>query len=127
MSDDDRRRMLARVAHDVGKHVARAACNIRPGEPAPPALVDMLARDLYALRGGARASQVLEESVARSGGSLDTEQSVRRCRALLREADALEAEVRAGVGDAVGRAAEIAREVHEVLRAATRAAAGDRA
>lgn len=113
--------MLARVAHDVGKHVARAACNIRPGEPAPPALVDMLARDLYALRDGARASRVLEEAVARSS-ALGVEESVRRCRALLREADALEAKVRAGEADAVDRAAAIAREVHEVLRGATRAA-----
>jgi hypothetical protein len=104
------RRTLQRLAHDVGKYVARTARNLPPGPP-DPELVRMLARDLYALGEGRRASAVLSELAgALASPALD------RARALLAEADALEAALRAGDRAAVERGAAIAREVETLLR-----------
>jgi len=101
----------ARLLHDVGKYVARTARNL-PAGTAPPALVAMLARDLYALRDGKRASVVLDElAVGLAGPSLE------RARARLAEADALEQPLRAGDPIAVARGANIACEVEALLRA----------
>jgi hypothetical protein len=104
----------SRLLHDVGKYVARTARNLDFTLPVPPepALVAMLACDLYALRDGRRASAVLDElSVGLSGPSLE------RARARLAEADALEPRLRAGDPAAVARGAAIACEVEALLRA----------
>jgi hypothetical protein len=102
------RSQLARLVHDVGKYVARTARNL----PAAPTaeMIDMLARDLYELRPGRRASAVLAE-LAPGEPALDG------VRALLAEADALEPSVRAGGSAAVTRASAIACEVERRLRA----------
>jgi hypothetical protein len=102
-----------RLAHDVGKYVARAAHNLRPGERAAPAVVAMLAADLYALPGGRRASSLFDELAA----PLDGDPRIERARALLAEADSLEGALRAGAPDAVERGRAIALEVERLLRA----------
>lgn len=118
MTAEDQARWLARLAHDVGKYVARTARNI-PDGPVPEVLVGMLARDLYELEEGKRASQVLE---ARLGETAAADEQLRCAVALLQEADALEGPVRLGEPGAVRRAASIAVEVSELLRAAARGA-----
>lgn len=109
------RQQLARLCHDVGKYVARTARNL-PARP-PPELVDMLARDLYELRPGRRASALFDELAA---GLLRP--SLAPVRDLLTEVDALEPRVRAGDAAAVARAAAIAREIERRLRALAREA-----
>jgi hypothetical protein len=98
-----------RLAHDVGKYVARAARNL-DGAP-DAALLAMLVRDLYGL-GGERASTVC----ARLGAALDGDARAAAAQALLVEADGLEARVRAGEPAAVARAAALALEVERRLR-----------
>ena len=101
----------ARLSHDVGKYVARTAMNL-PDGPVPRILVDMLAKDLYALDGTRPASAVLAE---RAAGIADAR--VERCRLLLAEVDGLEERVRAGEDAAVRRAAAAAMEVRTLLAA----------
>jgi hypothetical protein len=130
-----------RLAHDVGKYVARTARNLPPQGPLDGELVAMLARDLYELGAGrARASQVLddlarpitewrrEETVSGYPNCLsryDVQMSAARdrvgaARALLVEADALEARLRGGDAAAVARGAAVACEVETILRALAR-------
>ncbi len=116
-------RAFARLAHDVGKYVARAARNVREGE-VPPPLVDMLVTDLYLLKDGQRASAVLARLLADHGPEVAADVDVARAVALLGEADALEAGVRGGRAEDVRRAAAIAREVEERLRSAAERARG---
>jgi hypothetical protein len=103
------RAALARLRHDVGKYVARTARNL-PSTPTA-AHVAMLARDLYELRPGRRASAVLAELTE---GLADP--SLATVRELLAEADRLEPRVRAGDLPSVERAAAIALEVERHLR-----------
>jgi hypothetical protein len=106
------RRQRLQLVHDVGKYVARTARNLPPAPQAPTAeMVDMLARDLYALRPGQRASAVL----AALAGDAD-EPAVADARALLAEADALEPRVRAAEPAAVVRVAALALAVEARLR-----------
>jgi hypothetical protein len=102
------RDLRARLLHDVGKYVARTARNL-PESPSLE-LVDMLARDLYALRPGRRASQLLDEISAGLEHPL-----IRAARVLLGEADRLESRVRRADHRAVARVAAIAREVEQLL------------
>jgi len=111
------RTALGRIAHDVGKHVARTAMNIRDGA-VPDVLVDMLAADLFSLRDGERASAVLGRLTAEAGAAAAASPEVARCASLLAEADALEAALRNREPGAVARCAAIAREVHALLRQA---------
>lgn len=120
---DERRSVLSRIAHDVGKHVARAAINVRDGET-PPVLIDMMAKDLYALRDGARASAVLRAMLGEAGERVRSDARLGRCVALLAEADRLETSLRAHRPEAVQRCATIAREVRELLLEAARDAGG---
>lgn len=146
-------RAARRLAHDVGKYVARTARNLPPGGPPDAELVAMLARDLYEL--GAerrRASALLAELAAPLVGQKLNDMSFRNqnpveqqgaaapssakklndmsfsdprarveaARALLAEADGLEARLRAGEAQAVARGAAIALEVEQILRALAR-------
>jgi len=114
--------LAAKLAHDVGKYVARTARNLPPaGTAVPDALVKMLVRDLYALSGTRRASQVLDDLAAPVPAVAGDERVV-RARSLLREVDELEGAVRAGEGGAIRRAAACALEVESLLRAAAAAA-----
>lgn len=100
-------RQRARLVHDVAKYVARTARNL-PATPTPD-MVAMLARDLYELRPGRRASSLFAELAPPLPAFAEV-------RALFAEADALEAAVRAGDAGAVARAAAIACEVEQRIR-----------
>jgi hypothetical protein len=119
VSGDDRARVAevaTKIAHDVGKYVARMARNLPPGDgPAPAALVGMLAKDLYETRAGMRASAVLD-ALAGEAAEIAGDARVKRARVLLAEADGIETAVRAGEAAAVRRGAAIALEVEGLLR-----------
>ncbi len=106
------RERMATLAHDVGKYLARVAHNVPPGGPFPRALAPLLARDLYELPSGGRASARFEALAA----GLD-DASLHAARALLTAVDALEARVRAGDEEACVEACEHAREIEALLRA----------
>ena len=98
-----------RLAHDVGKYVARTARNLRG--PADPEVVRMLIRDLYELQPSRRASQVFAELASGLEHPALAEVS-----ALLRQTDALEPLVRRHDEAAVASAARLACEVERRLR-----------
>jgi hypothetical protein len=108
------RAIRARLVHDVGKYVARTARNLPPG-PVDAELVAMLARDLFGSEREARASARLDAIVA--GDALAGHAAIASVRALLAEADDLEAPLRAGEAQAVARAAALALDVERLLRA----------
>lgn len=119
MSAEDDRRALARLAHDVGKSIARAAHNLpETAAPLPAPLLAMLMKDLYALEPGLRASAVFASRSATL--SAESIQALAVVRAWLLEIDALEAAVRAGEPAAITRAAQLALEVEARLRALAR-------
>jgi hypothetical protein len=101
-----------RLLHDVGKYVARTAKNVRPNEDVPGVLTGMLARDLFELRDGTRASAVFAELSEGAGEDPKLEE----VRSLLAEADDIEPRLRAGDRAAVRRGAEIALRVEALLR-----------
>ncbi|MCC7537672.1 MAG: hypothetical protein IT379_15725 [Deltaproteobacteria bacterium] len=96
------------------------ARNLPPSGPIPERLVAALARDLYALETGQRASAVFERLAAPLVDRVD-EARLRDARSMLAAIDALEADVRAGDVAAVRRAADLARSVEEALRSLARA------
>lgn len=103
----------AELVHDVGKYVARIARNVPPSGPVPPSLVPLLAKDLYELPGGLRASQRFEQL-------LDTApppEPLEALRVTFRTIDELEVAVRRGDQAACRRACELALEVESTLRA----------
>lgn len=104
-------REYARLAHDVGKYVARIAHNVGAG-PIPAPLAKLLARDLYELPGGRRASAVFEERSA----SMPEADELREARAHLEAIDGLEERVRAADEGAMREAAAHALEVETCLR-----------
>jgi len=114
--------LAAQLAHDIGKYVARGACNVRAGEPLPAALLALIARDLYELPGGRRASARFAELAAplRAG---PPQPALERCAGLLAAIDALEPAVRAGEEPALRRAAALALQVQALLDAFAQAQA----
>lgn len=109
----------ARLAHDVGKYVARVAKNVPEGAPVPTALLPMLVRDLYELPGGLRASARFEGLAGAFVGP-----RVERARACLAAIDALEPRVRAAEPEACREACALALEVERELRELAREARG---
>ena len=107
-------RQRLRLVHDVGKYVARTARNL-PAQPTAE-MIAMLARDLYQLRPGRRASSVLAELAGGASDGGADEPAVADARALLAEVDALEAAVYAGEPAAIARAAGLALAVEARLR-----------
>ncbi|RLB53725.1 MAG: hypothetical protein DRJ42_11165 [Deltaproteobacteria bacterium] len=105
-------RAYARLAHDVGKYVARIAHNIGSG-PIPVALAGLLAGDLYDLGAGRSASQVFADYAA----VLGEEPELQAVAARLEAVDALEAGVRAGDQDSMREAAAHALAIEVELRA----------
>lgn len=108
----ERRRLTARLAHDVGKYVARMARNVADAGPVPPALLPLICKDLYALPGDRRASERFEELAC----ALEPDPRLERARAHLRAIDALEPRLRDGDLDAALEACRAAREVERALR-----------
>ncbi|MEZ4340752.1 MAG: hypothetical protein R3B82_29370 [Sandaracinaceae bacterium] len=104
------REVYARLAHDVGKYVARIARNAPADGPFPAALVPLLVKDLYRMPDGRRASARFEELAA-------DDDRMTPVRAAFEEIDALEEAVRAGDLDACKRACARALEIEAALRA----------
>jgi len=109
----------ALLAHDVGKYVSRIARNLPPG-PVPPALLELLAKDLWALPAGGRASEVFARLSAPLCAAPSPDPRLAEVAAHLAEIDGLEAAVRAGQDAAVRRACALALEVEALLRALAR-------
>ena len=108
----DEREVRSRLAHDVGKYVARIARNVPPGAEVPPALVPLLLKDLYETSGGRRASARFAELCAELAAphpSLDA------ARTSLARIDELERAVRAHDPAALREAASLARGVGDLL------------
>ena len=108
------RRLAARLAHDVGKYVARTAHNVGEADWTA-ALASMLARDLYALPAG-RASAVFALRAEPITAALGPQPELGEVRALLAQIDALEPAVRQGEPPALTRAARLALDVERILR-----------
>lgn len=102
--------VAARLAHDVGKYVARIAKNVPPDGPVPPPLVGLLAKDLYERPGGGRPSEHF-------AALAPDDPALTPVHEALAAIDALEADVRAGDDAACRRACALAREVEVALRA----------
>ena len=111
-----------RLAHDVGKYVARAARNLPASAPVPAVLVGMLVDDLFALRDGQPASAVFAELRAELE-ERGEEPRLDAVEAHLVAIDALEEAVRRGEDGAVRAAAEHACAVEAELRALAEARA----
>lgn len=113
MADEATRSALAALVHDVGKHVARTARNVR-GDAVPAPLLPLLLADLYRIDGRRRASEVFRASRAQLGDAYPSElEAVGR---LLDEIDRLEEPASRGDAAALARVVELAREVERSLR-----------
>jgi len=128
------RQAAARLAHDVGKYLSRTARNLPPvlGSQLDRTLLAMLARDLYGplKSAGGLGSIDRQERPAGRFATLAApilahieDSRLSRAQVLLAELEAIEAPVLAGKTAAVERAAAVAREVDELLRAVARDAA----
>jgi hypothetical protein len=107
------RPLASRLAHDVGKHIARMARNL-PGGEIPELLCRLMAADLFAIDGERRASEVFEERAA----SLETiveDPRIAECRDLLGAIDALEPAVRRRDEPALRKAAALAIRIESLL------------
>ena len=102
-----------RLRHDVGKYIARTACNLPETAQVPQALVPLLLRDLYGdpSSGEPRASETFERL---TGG--DTDAVLGECRQHLKLIDDLEASSRRGNAEALAQIASAARAVARLLR-----------
>jgi len=108
------RRLAARLAHDVGKYVARTAHNVGEADWTA-ALAAMLCRDLYALPGG-RASAVFAAGAEPLEAAIGPQPELASARDFLARIDALESAVRQGEPPALAQAARLALDVERVLR-----------
>ena len=103
------------LVHDVGKYIARTARNLGTRDGGiPRALVEMLWRDLYELDGKRRASVVFMELAARLDPTIRG--TLSDVEAALHRIDELEPDVRAGTGDAVAEARDLAVWIEQRLR-----------
>ena len=107
MSED----AASRLAHDVGKYIARIARNVPEDGPVPAALVPLLVKDLYEAPGGGRPSERFEALAATLS---DPRLAV--VRADLAALDALEPAVRAAEERACREACRLARGIESALR-----------
>jgi hypothetical protein len=107
-------RLTARLAHDVGKYVARTARNVAPGGWTPQ-LASMLSRDLYDLRGGP-ASALFEARAKPLEELIGCAAALTEVRSLFAEIDRLQIAVRAGDSSALEHAATLALEIEAALR-----------
>jgi hypothetical protein len=122
----DPRALAARLAHDIGKYVARGACNVRDGEVIAEPVARLMTRDLYELAPGCRASRRFTELAAGLRGAGEDARFA-RCDRLFERIDALEPAVRAGDERALRGAAALALEIRTLLEAlAGELGAGDR-
>lgn len=105
------KRAVADLHHDVGKRIARTARNVREA-PLPLPILALLLKDLYAIDGSTRASEVFRARRAPLA-KLD----LADVADALARIDALEAEVRANEADAVREALALAVLVSDRIAA----------
>lgn len=112
------RELAARLAHDVGKYLARTARNLPPdGERLEGPLLAMLVTDLYGAPGGVRPRQRFTELAAELvAASRTVLPSLDEAAQALARLDELEADVRAGGGGAVAEARRLALAIDQRLR-----------
>jgi hypothetical protein len=116
--DPTLRPIAARLAHDVGKYIARTARNLPlPIAALDPALLTMLLGDLYGAN-GERAQRPATRFHALAT-TLD-EPRLGEARALFAALEQIESAVRAGESSAVERAVAIALRIEALLRALAR-------
>jgi hypothetical protein len=106
--------LAARLAHDLGKYMARTARNVGEANWTPE-LAAMLCRDLFALDGG-RASAVFAAHARAIEELVGPRPALEHVRALLAEIDALEIPVRRSELPALVRAARMSLAVEAALR-----------
>lgn len=100
---------VALLHHDLGKRIARTARNVRGVTgTVRGSILAMLVKDLYAIDGARRASEVFEDR-ARELPQLAT--ALDPARAALTRIDALEHAVRAGEAPAIDEAVGLALEI----------------
>jgi hypothetical protein len=111
------RQLAARLAHDVGKYMARTARNVAT-EGWTPELVAMLCRDLYPQdrRLSLRFAELARPLQPWQGPTAILQQ----VSDLLTEAERREPEVRLAVAADLNRVAAIARQVEDLLRGLAR-------
>jgi hypothetical protein len=109
--------LAARLAHDVGKYMARTARNVA-AEGWTPELVAMLCRDLYPQdrRLSLRFAELARPLQPWQGPTAVLQQ----VSDLLAEAERREPEVRRAVATDLKRVATIARQVEDLLRGLAR-------
>lgn len=119
------RAAASRLAHDVGKYLARTARNLPPHITAPidAALLDMLCRDLYGAAPQADRPALLFAKLSAPIAAQLGDPRLARAAEMFSELAALEEKVRSGELAAVERACGLAREVEQLLRALARDAA----
>lgn len=105
--------LAGKLAHDVGKYIARMARNLPAGN-IPETLCPLVCADLYALDGARPASAVFDDLAAPLGSIIEDDR-LDRCREALREIDRLEDAVRSADETALRRAAELAMQVETEL------------
>lgn len=108
-----RAELLDRLAHDVGKYVARVAHNVDASRPLAPEVRAMLCDDLYATKDGRRASELFEELAGGLPASTRRAEHIEAARRALARIDVLEVAVRRGdraaVSEVLGAALEVER------------------
>ena len=100
-----------RLAHDVGKYIARIARNVPAGEPVPSALVPLLIRDLYERPG--ESFEELAEGLEHA--SLD------EARVHLKRLSVIESAVRQGQPEPCTEACGLALAIESALAACAEA------
>lgn len=113
MSRSSSVKLAQRLAHDVGKYVARTARNLE-GHELDSTLRAMLVADLYAIDGQRTARALFDELC----WGLDDPwpRALLRCRQLLELIDERRGQVERGEESEVRETARFALEVHDLLR-----------
>lgn len=112
-------KLAAMLAHDVGKYIARAARNLPAQGELPPALADMLVRDVFETHAGRPALARFDE-LAPELAELTSDARLDAVRSLLASAAPLEHAAREGDAASLRALAAIALSVESSLRAIAR-------
>lgn len=107
-----------KLAHDVGKYVARAARNLPPSGPIPGVLVDMLYKDVFGSGGDAPTPSQRFEALARDLPSKDPR--IADVRARFARITALERELAGGTELVVRSIAADALAIEQALSSLAR-------
>jgi hypothetical protein len=108
------RQHASRLAHDVGKYIARIAHNLPRGGIAS-SLVRLMEKDLFAIDGTRSASQLFNQLAEPLESILDDER-ITSCRIMLEEIDSLKTGIQNREPEVIRRAAALAVQVEDTLR-----------